>query len=408
MESRTEKIEIVEQTEKPETTAKTGWRRPVGLAALGLVLAAAGSVAAYYYWPRGGTPNPGARDAASSTAVVTVETASRRDVPVYISGLGSVQPTVSVAIRTRLDGKLQDVRFTEGQHVKEGDILATIDPRLFKAALDQAKANKAQDQAQLTAARKDFARLKSLADKSFATQQNLDVQQGKVDQLTAAIAADDAAIETAQINLDHTLIVAPSDGRVGVRLVDPGNVVHVADPGPITNLVQVQPAAVMFTLPSRALHDVLGAMERGPMQVTAFDQDGRHPLSTGKLLTIDNAVDQATATFRLKAIFANADDRLWPGQFVSARLLLETRNNVITVPPAAVQRGPQGLFVWSLTADNTVAIRPVAVGPMTEEVTIITGGLSAGDRVVIDGQYRLEANAPVTVKASPAPGPGTM
>jgi membrane fusion protein, multidrug efflux system len=339
-----------------------------------------------------------------------VAVATPHDVPIYLSGLGTVQPTLNVGIRTRVDGKLAEVRFTEGQHVKKDDILVTLDPRLFKAAVDQAKAQKAEDEALLVAARKDLARLRSLADKSFATQQNLDLQQSKVDQLIAAVAGDAAAIETAQVHLDNTVIVAPSDGRMGVRLIDPGNVVHIADPGPIANLVLMQPAAVLFALPSRALHQVRDAMERGSMEVMAFDQDGHTLLSTGNLLTIDNAVDQATATFRLKAIFANADDRLWSGQFVSARLLLETRTNALTVPVAAVQSGPMGFFVWSVTAESTATVRPVEVGPTAGDMTIISSGLAAGDRVVVDGQYKLEPNAPVIVKA-PAPtppGPGTM
>jgi multidrug efflux system membrane fusion protein len=193
---------------------------------------------------------------------------------------------------------------------------------------------------------------------------------------------------------------------MGVRLIDPGNFVHTADPAPIAYLVQMQPAAVMFTLPSRALHEVRRAMESGPIEVVAFDQNGRL-LDTGKLLTIDNAVDQATATFRIKAIFPNADERLWPGQFVNARLLLETRRNVVTVPAAAIQRGPQSTFVWGVTPENTAVARRVEVGPTSNEVTIVTSGLAAGDPVVVEGQYKLDANTPVVVKTS-SPGPGAL
>src|SRR5579883_68959 len=388
-----------------EQVGKRRWRQAIWPGVMVLILAGGGAA----YWNLNFKAERGQRDAGPNTPVVTVTMAARRDVPVYLSGLGTVQPTMSVAIRSEVDGKLQDVRFAEGQRVNKGDILATIDPRLFKAALDQARAKKGEDQAQLLAAQKDLARLRSLADKTFATQQNLDLQQGKVDQLAAAMAGDDAAIETAQIQLDRTVIAAPSDGRMGVRLVDPGNLVHAQDPGPIANLVLMQPAAVMFTLPSRALHAVLAAMQRGPVEVTAFDQDGRHSLDAGKLLTIDNAVDQTTSTFRLKAVFANAADRLWSGQFVNARLLLEMRSTAITVPAAAVQQGPQGMFVWNVTPQSTVVVRPVELGPTTEDATIITSGLEAGDRVVVEGQYKLEANAPVIVKASgPAAEPGTM
>ena len=333
---------------------------------------------------------------------MSVAIASRRDVPIYLTGLGTVQPSSSVGIHSQVDGKLQEVPFTEGQHVKKGDVLARIDPRLFKAALDQAKAKKAQDEALLGSAQKDLTRFKTLALKSFESQQNVDLQQGKVDQLTAALDADDAAIETAQTQFDYTTIKAPSDGRIGVRLVDPGNVVHASDAGPIATLMLAQPAAVMFTLPSRVLDDVRQAMSRGAIEVIAYDQDNRLALSTGKLLLVDNAVDQATSTIRLKAIFANEDDRLWPGEFVNARLLLETRSNVLAVPAKAVQRGPQGLFAWTVTANDTAVARQIQVGPSAGDLTIVTSGLNEGDRVVTEGQYKLQANAPVSVSSPPA------
>jgi multidrug efflux system membrane fusion protein len=384
-------------------------RRRVGritVLIIAVIVAGGGAV----YWYRGGAEGTDAGRAARAPGrapvPVSVAVAARLNVPIYLTGLGTVQPIMSVGIHSQVDGKLQEVPFTEGQHVKKGDVLARIDPRLFKAALDQAKAKKAQDQAQLGAAQKDLTRFKALALKSFETQQNVDVQQGKVDQLTAALDADDAAIETAQTQLDYTTITAPSDGRVGVRLVDPGNVVRASDAGPIATLVLAQPAAVMFTLPSRVLDDVRQAMDRGTIEVTAFDQDNRLPLSAGQLLMVDNAVDQATATIRLKAIFPNVDDRLWPGEFVNARLLLETRSNVIAVPSIAVQRGPQGLYAWIVTADNIAVVRQIQVGSTTGDLTIISSGLNEGDRVVTDGQYKLQPNVPVTVSTPPAPAAG--
>jgi multidrug efflux system membrane fusion protein len=384
-------------------------RRRVGRIAvliIAVIVAGGGAV----YWYRGGTegtdPGRAARAPGRAPVPVSVAVAARLNVPIYLTGLGTVQPIMSVGIHSQVDGKLQEVPFTEGQHVKKGDVLARIDPRLFKAALDQAKAKKAQDQAQLGAAQKDLTRFKALAIKSFETQQNVDLQQGKVDQLAAALDADDAAIETAQTQLDYTTITAPSDGRIGVRLVDPGNVVRASDAGPIATLVLAQPAAVMFTLPSRVLDDVRQAMDRSTIEVTAFDQDNRLPLSAGQLLMVDNAVDQATATIRLKAIFPNVDDRLWPGEFVNARLLLETRSNVIAVPSIAVQRGPQGLFAWIVTADNIAAVRQIQVGSTTGDLTIISSGLNEGDRVVTDGQYKLQPNVPVTVSTPPAPAAG--
>ena len=378
--------------------------RRIGRAALA-VLAVAGIAGIYWYRGLDGAESGRAATAPGRPAVpVTVVAATRRDLPIYLTGLGTVQATLSVGIHSLVEGTLQEVRFTEGQRVKNGDILAKIDPRPYQAALDQAKAKKAQDEAQLVAAEKDLARFITLAQKSFETQQNLDLQRAKVDQLKAMIEGDAASIEAAQVQLDRTDIRAPSDGRVGIRLVDPGNTVHASDTGAIVNLVLVQPAAVVFTLPAQALDDVRRAMVHGTVEITAFDQDNRVPLSVGKLLLIDNAIDAATATIRLKAVFANDDERLWPGEFVNARLLLETRSNALAIPSAAIQRGPQGLFVWIATADNTAAVRPLRVGPTTGDLTIVDAGLEEGDRVVTDGQYKLQAKTPVSVST---PGAAT-
>jgi multidrug efflux system membrane fusion protein len=297
---------------------------------------------------------------------------------------------------------MQEVLFTEGQHVNKGDVLARIDPRLFQAAFDAAKAKKAQDTAMLISAEKDLVRSKTLVIKSFETQQVVDQQQAKVDQLKASIEADEAAIESARTNLDFTAITAPTDGRIGVRLVDPGNLVHAADTRQIASLVLTQPSAVLFTLPAQLLDDVRDAMARGPVEVTAFDQNNRRMLSSGTLLLIDNAIDQATATIRLKAMFDNKDDHLWPGEFVNARVLLETRHGVLAVPTPAIQRGQKGLFVWIVNDANTAEAHPITTGPASGDLTVVEKGIAEGDRVVTDGQYKLQVNARVSIVSTAA------
>jgi multidrug efflux system membrane fusion protein len=345
-------------------------------------------------WARSADRGPSSGSAAA--VPVSVAVAARKDVSVYYTGLGTVQASTAVAIHSQVDGELADVLFIEGQQVKKGDVLARIEPRLYRAALDQAKAKRAQDAALLIAAEKYLTRYTELGLKNIVPQQDIEQQQAKVDQLKASIAADEAAIETAATQLDYTTIKAPNDGRVGIRLIDQGNLVRASDAGAITTLVVTRPSAVLFTLPANNLDAVRAAMTRGPVQVTAFDQDNRQPLSTGRLLLIDNSIDTATATVRLKAIFANNDDRLWPGEFVNARALIETRRNALTIPASAVQRGPQGLFTWVVSANNTAVPRPIQVGPTTDDLTIVTGGLAGSETVVVGGQYRLQPNVPVT------------
>ncbi|HWX82000.1 MAG TPA: efflux RND transporter periplasmic adaptor subunit [Xanthobacteraceae bacterium] len=362
-----------------------------GLAVLGLF---------YWYWSQGPDPAHAARPARTAVPV-SVATASRQDVPIFLTGLGTVQALFTVGIHAQVDGKLKEVFFKEGQRVQKGDVLAKIDPRLYQAALDQAKARKAQDEATLTAALKDLTRFQTLAAKNFETQQNLDQQQAKVDQAKASIAADDAAIETAQTNLDYTSIVATNDGRMGVRMVDPGNIVHANDQGSIAILTQTEPITVTFTLPAQTLDDIREALKRGAVEVAAYDRDNVRLLSSGTLSTIDNLIDPATATYRLKATFKNDDEKLWPGEFVNVRLLVDTRKDVVVIPPLAVQRGPHGLFAWVVKADGTVEPRPIQTGTTTGDRTIITSGVNDGDRVVTDGQYKLQTNAPVTITAPP-------
>jgi membrane fusion protein, multidrug efflux system len=378
----------------------------VGAIAAGLIILAGGA-ALYFYFAK--APPAVVRAGGRSGVPVSVAVASRQDVPIYLTGIGTVQAYFTIEIHAKVDGELQEVLFTEGRHVHKGDVLAKIDPRLYQAALDQAKAKRAQDAATLVAAEKDLARAKTLALKSFDTQQNVDQLQAKVDQLKASILADEALIETAQAQFDYTTIVAPSDGRIGVRQVDPGNMVRAADARSLATLVLTQPSAVLFTLPATALGEVRAAMKRGPVEVTAFDQNNRSALGTGKLLLIDNVIDQAAAAIRLKALFPNDDDALWPGDFVNARMLVETRRDALVIPSAAVQSGPRGPFTWVVSATNTVEPRPIEVGPATDDVAIVVTGLAEGERVVTAGQYKLQAKALVAAASlPPSPAPGSV
>jgi len=374
-------------------------RRVVLYCAVVIALGSAGA----WYLHQGPQPVRAARPPASTAIPVTLSIAAKHDLPIYLTGLGSVQASFTVGIRPQVDGKLEGVLFTEGQHVKKGDVLARIDPRLYVAALDQAKARRMQDEAQLLSAQKDLSRSRALVDKSFQTQQVLDQQQAKVDQLIASINADDATIETAQTQLDYTLITAPSDGRMGVRSIDPGNIVRASDSAAIATLTLTKPAAVLFTLSARSLNDVREAMARGPVEVTAFSQDNARVLSKGTLLLIDNFVDQASATMRLKAMFPNDDEKLWPGDFVNARVSMEVRRDVLVIPSVAIQRGPDGIFVWVVTPGNLAEARTITPGPTSGDLTVVASGLEAGERVVVDGQYKLRQNAPVSENVPAAP-----
>jgi multidrug efflux system membrane fusion protein len=335
--------------------------------------------------------------AAVAPVPVTVAIASREDLPIYLSGLGVVQASFTVGIRPQVDGKLEEVLFKEGEHVRKGDVLAKIDPRLYQAALDNAKAQKAKDEAQVISARKDLERSRTLVNQFFETKQVVDQQQAKVDQVIAMVDGDRAAIETAQTNLDYTSIVAPSDGRMGVRLIDPGNIVHASDSSPIVTLTLTRPSAVIFTLPARSLDDVRAALANGPVEVTAFSQDNRRALGKGTLLLIDNMVDQASATMRMKAMFGNENEQLWPGDFVNARVSLKVLRGALTVPSAAIQTGPDGIFAWVVAKGDVVQVRPITSGPTTDGHTVITMGLTEDDRVVVSGQYKLRQNSKVAL-----------
>jgi multidrug efflux system membrane fusion protein len=348
----------------------------------------------------GSKPNT-ARASTQTVVPVAVATAERRDVPVYLKGLGSVTASNTVSVKSRVDGQLAQVNFKEGQHVNTGELLAVIDLRPFQVALDQAQANFFRDQAQLKDARLNYERFKSLLDESGAmSQQQVDTQKAAADQLEGAVRADQAAIDNAKLNLLYSHITSPISGRVGLRLVDAGNMVHAADTNALLVITQLQPIAVVFTLPEDNLLTVSQHMHQSTLPVEAYSRDDLTKLATGKLLTIDNQIDQSTGTGRLKAMFDNPDDALWPNQFVNVRLLLETHKGSIVIPSVAVQTGPQGSYVFTVKGDNTVAVSPVKVSFTQNNVASIASGVAPGDVVVVDGQDKLQAGSKVDPHAS--------
>jgi multidrug efflux system membrane fusion protein len=362
-------------------------------------------------------PGRGAANAANAVIPVIAGEVAQRDVPIYLTGLGSVVAFNTVSIKPQVDGKLIKVNFQEGQDVKAGDVLALIDPRPFEAALRQMEANQKRDQAQLVNARADFARYSDLAKRDFASRQSVDTQQAQVGQLEAAVASDQAQIDNAKVNLDYTTIRAPFDGRTGMRLVDAGNVIHPSDTTGIVIVTQIQPISVVFTLPADNLPAVARASAAGALSVLAFSRDNQTRLGEGVLSVIDNVIDQTTGTIKIKATFANDQRSLWPGQFVNARLLVDTRRNGVAVPAAVVQRGPQGTYAFVIKPDQTVEMRPITVDQVQDGVALIATGLAAGERVVVDGQYRLQpgskvapserGKSPAVSGGSPAGGPAT-
>ena len=333
---------------------------------------------------------------------VAVETATvaRANVPLYLEGLGNVQAFYTANITARVDGELQRVAFVEGQMVKRGQLLAQIDPRPNQAAFDQAVATEAKDAAQLESARADMERYVKLAPQNLASQQTLDTQKALVAQLQAQIKVDRAIIDNARTQLAYTSIVSPIDGRTGIRKVDPGNNVHATDTNGIVVVTQMQPISIVFTLPEDQLLSINKALAAGAVRVTALSRDDKTELDTGTLTLIDNEIDPNTATMRLKAVFPNQQNTLWPGQFVNVRVLVQQQENVLTLPSAAVQHGPDGLFTYVVKADSTVEVRPLKIGEDSEGVVVVTDGLSAGERVVTSNQYRLQPGARVRLLAA--------
>ncbi|HVH78873.1 MAG TPA: efflux RND transporter periplasmic adaptor subunit, partial [Stellaceae bacterium] len=304
--------------------------------------------------------------------------------------------------KTRVDGQITKINFHEGDEVKAGDPLIEIDSRSYKAALEVAQANKAKDEAQLVSAQADLDRYSQLVGSGYQTKQSYDQQKATVAQLQAAIKGDQAQIDAAQVNLDYTDIHAPISGRLGVRLIDIGNIVHAADTTGLVSITQTKPIYVSFTVPQENLHKIHERQKLGDLKVQAYGADNVTLLSEGKLTVIDNAVDQTTGTIRLKGAFENADERLWPGEFVDVRLIINTKKGAPTVPQQTVQVGPSGYYAYVIKADETVERRPVKVSSIQDGLAVIDEGLTAGEKVVVDGQYRLTEGA--RVRVTPAPG----
>jgi membrane fusion protein, multidrug efflux system len=337
-----------------------------------------------------------ARASTAQTVQVTVASAKKQDLPIYLTGLGSIAAYYTVSVKSRVDGQLVDVRFKEGQFVKKGDLLAVIDPRPYQVALEQAQAQLFKDQATLRDAKLNYQRYKDLLQNSGAmSQQQVDTQMATVDQLDGAVRNDQAAVDSAKLNLVYCHITAPVSGRIGLRLVDPGNIVHASDANPMLVITELQPITAIFTLPEDQLPEVARHMRNGTLEVDAYSRDDLTKLATGKLLTIDNQIDQTTGTGRLKAVFDNRESVLWPNQFVNIHLLLETQKNITVVPSAAVQRGPQGDYVYVMKPDKTVEVRQVNVAVTQGNLSAIASGISPNDIVVTDGQDKLQQGSHV-------------
>jgi membrane fusion protein, multidrug efflux system len=349
--------------------------------------------AAGYAWRSGVNPFGKKTETAGNTAAarpvpVSTGVAREDDFPLSRTGLGTVLAFNTVTIKVRVDGEIQKIKFQEGQNVEVGDVLAIIDPRPYQAQLEQAEADKARDEALLANAKLDLERYSSLVVKEFATRQSVDTQKALVAQYVAAIAHDQAVIDNARVQLGYTTVVSPLKGRTGIRLIDQGNIVHSNDSSGLVVITQLSPISVIFTLPQQYLPEVVEASRKGPLTVSAYAEDDRTKLSDGQLALIDNQIDTATGTMRLKATFDNLDGALWPGQFVSTRLRVGSRRGSV-VPEGAVQTGPNGNYAFVVKQDSTVEARPVRVATSRDGQALIVDGIKAGEKIVTDGQYRL-------------------
>ncbi len=386
----------------PPVRRRSAWRWLVWL--IVLLLVAGGGYLAYDHFvaKKGPAAGGGRRNAAGgppqSVGAATIATG---DIRVILSQLGTVTPLATVTVKTQINGQLSQIAFTEGQLVKQGDFLVQIDPRPYQVALEQAEGTLAHDQALLKNAQLDLARYKKLVAQDSLASQTLDTQASLVRQYEGTIKTDQGAVDSAKLNLVYCHIVSPVTGRVGLRQVDQGNYVQTSDANGLVVVTQLQPISVIFTLPEDALPQVIAAMRAGQLAVTAFDRANTKQLATGVLQTLDNQVDTTTGTVKARALFPNDDESLFPNQFVNANLLVQTLHDVVRVQSAAIQRGAPGTFVYVIGADNKVSVRPIKLGPTDGDLSQVTDGLKAGERVVIDGADRLKDGQSVVV---PTPG----
>ncbi|MGG4586062.1 MdtA/MuxA family multidrug efflux RND transporter periplasmic adaptor subunit [Serratia nematodiphila] len=398
-------------------------RRSLLLRLLAVAIAIIVAVLAWRHFsaaqPTAGT-TPGAHQAAGNTGAgraaggrrgapmspVQAATATQQTVPRYLSGLGTATAANTVTVTSRVDGQLMAIHFTEGQQVKAGDLLAEIDPRPFQVQLTQAQGQLAKDQATLANARRDLARYQQLVKTNLVSRQELDTQASLVQQTEGAIKADQGAVDSAKLQITYSRITAPIDGRVGLKLVDVGNYVTSGSTTGLVVITQTHPIDVVFTLPEGNIADLLKAQKAGPVSVEAWDRTNQNKLTTGSLLSLDNQIDTATGTIKLKARFANEDDALFPNQFVNARLQVDTLHDAVVIPTAALQMGNEGNFVWTLSEDNKVSKHRVTAGVQDSRQVVISAGLNAGDRVVTDGIDRLTEGMQVEVLA-PNDAPAT-
>jgi membrane fusion protein, multidrug efflux system len=365
------------------------WRWPVVLVAC--------AAAAYWGWGRFASSSNAPPQARAAFTPVHVAVVESKEFPVVLNGLGTVQATNTVTVRSRVDGQIEKVAFEEGQMVNEGDLLVQIDPAPFKAVLGQAVAKLAQDQASLTNAKQDLERTTVLAKQGNATQQLLDQRTANVASLSAQIQADQAAIDSAQVQLAYTTIRSPLTGRAGFRLIDPGNIVHANDLNGILTITQLRPISVIFTAPEQQVPIINDALKSGPLKVTAYSSDGKKQFAEGTLKLLDNQVDPASGTIRLKASFDNGDNALWPGLSVTTRLLVKTLNDVVVVSDSAVQRGPNGLYAYVVTPASKAELRDLKVSQIEGGLALIEQGLSPGERIITAGHYRVQPGASVQV-----------